>query len=139
MEAMYNAVAIAATEVGGVTDLMGERRESLDGFSIWQNGVTAPRANAEAFARALQFLIRRPELRREMGRRGREFAAARLSRDRLITDVQTLYEDLTCTAGVSDDSQSVLRAQSVTRPVAAGSQGVALGSQLKLSEKGSKS
>src|SRR5262249_25675444 len=100
IEAMYNGVAIAATEVGGVTDLMGERGESLDGFSIWETGVTAPRADAEAFARALQFLIRRPELRREMGRRGREFAAAGLSRDRLITDIQALYADLTCTATV---------------------------------------
>lgn len=94
IEGMYNGVAVAATEVGGVVDLMGERRESVDGFAIWDNGVTAPRGDAEAFARALQFLIRRPELRREMGARGRAFVAARLSRDRLVTDIRNLYADL---------------------------------------------
>jgi glycosyltransferase involved in cell wall biosynthesis len=113
IEGMYSGVAVAATEVGGVADLMGARRETLDGFSIWENGVTIPRGDAEAFARALQFLIRRPELRREMGRRGREFAVARLSRDRLIRDIQMLYADLTCPATVNVGGQSVPRSPSV--------------------------
>jgi glycosyltransferase involved in cell wall biosynthesis len=121
IEGMYNAVAIAATEVGGVVDLMGDRRGSLDGFAIWENGVTAPPADADAFARALQFLIRRPELRREMGQCGHQFAVARLSRDRLITDIQTLYANLTSPATASTRSQSVPRAPSVHRAVATGS------------------
>lgn len=94
IEAMCCGRAVAATEVGGVVDVMGSRRASLDGFTVWDHGVTAPSRDAEAFARALRFLAERPELRREMGERGRAFVRARLSRDRLLSDIETLYREL---------------------------------------------
>ena len=56
----------------------------MDGFTIWDHGVTAPSRDAESFARALRYLIERPELRREMGERGRAFVRARLSKDALV-------------------------------------------------------
>jgi len=95
IEAMYCGRAVAATEVGGVIDVMGSRRESTDGFTIWDHGVTAPSLDVEAYARALQYLVERPDLRREMGERGRAFVRARLSRDRLVSDIETLYRELT--------------------------------------------
>src|SRR5262249_44961871 len=67
IEAMCCGRAVAATEVGGVEDLMGARRDSIDGFTVWDRGVTAPSGDAEAFARGLGFLLKHPDLRRAMG------------------------------------------------------------------------
>jgi glycosyltransferase involved in cell wall biosynthesis len=94
IEAMGCGRAVAATEVGGVVDLMGARRQSRDGFTVWEHGVTAPSRDAESFARALRFLIDRPELRTEMGERGRAFARSRFSRDRLINEIEEIYRGL---------------------------------------------
>src|SRR5262245_61427858 len=94
IEAMSCGCAVAATEVGGVVDLMGARRETLDGFTIWDHGVTAPSRDVAAFANGLRFLIGRPGLRREMGARGRDFVSSRLSKERLIGDIDDLYCDL---------------------------------------------
>lgn len=94
IEALGCGKAVASTEVGGVVDVMGVRREARDGFSIWDHGVTAPSQNVEAFARALNFLIQRPELCQEMGERGRAFVRTRLSKERLVSDVETLYRGL---------------------------------------------
>jgi glycosyltransferase involved in cell wall biosynthesis len=94
IEAMGCGRAVAATEVGGVVDVMGSRKMSQDGFTIWDHGVTAPSRDADAFALALRFLIERPDLRREMGERGRAFVRANLSRNRLVSDIQTVYRDL---------------------------------------------
>ncbi|HEY8461043.1 MAG TPA: glycosyltransferase family 4 protein [Blastocatellia bacterium] len=94
IEAMACGCALAATEVGGVADLMGRRRESLDGFTVWDHGVTAPSRDAEAFASGLKYLIERPELRRQMGERGRAFVLSKLSKERLISDIENLYRDL---------------------------------------------
>jgi glycosyltransferase involved in cell wall biosynthesis len=91
IEAMGCGCAVASTEVGGVVDLMGERREDGDGFTIWDHGVTAPSRNVEAFAEALKYLIKRPELRREMGARGRAFVWSHLSKERLTGDTENLY------------------------------------------------
>lgn len=95
IEAMSRGCPVAATHVGGVVDLMGARRQSPGGFSMFDHGVTAPTGDAEGFARALRFVIDRRELRREMGERGREFVRARLSRERLVSDIEALYRELT--------------------------------------------
>src|SRR5262249_34796372 len=94
IEAMGCGCAVASTEVGGVVDLMGGRRETLDGFTVWDHGVTAPSRGVAAFANGLRYLIERPRLRREMGERGRDFVSSRLSKERLIGDIDDLYSDL---------------------------------------------
>ncbi|MGH9754040.1 MAG: glycosyltransferase [Blastocatellia bacterium] len=91
IEAMSCGCAVASTEVGGVVDLMGGRREALDGFTVWDHGVTAPSRDVESFTNGLKFLIERPDLRREMGSRGRDFVLSRLSMERLIGDIEGLY------------------------------------------------
>lgn len=95
IEAMGSGCAVASTEVGGVADLMGRRRETLDGFTVWDHGVTAPSRDAEAFTNGLRYLIERPDLRREMGERGHAFVLSRLSKERLIDDIENLYCGLT--------------------------------------------
>jgi glycosyltransferase involved in cell wall biosynthesis len=94
IEAMGCGRAVAATEVGGVVDLMGSREESRDGFTVWEHGVTAASRDTEGFARALQFLIERPELRLKMGLRGQSFVRERFSRNRLVHDIAEIYRDL---------------------------------------------
>jgi glycosyltransferase involved in cell wall biosynthesis len=94
IEAMGSGCALASTDVGGVADLMGRRRETLDGFTVWDHGVTAPSRDVEAFTNGLKYLIERPRQRREMGERGRAFALSRLSKERLVGDVENLYCDL---------------------------------------------
>ncbi len=91
IEAMSCGLPVASTEVGGVVDLMGAKREAIDGLTIWDHGVTSPSGDVEGFARALNYLIERPQLRTEMGARGREFVRSQLSRERLIRDIETLY------------------------------------------------
>jgi glycosyltransferase involved in cell wall biosynthesis len=81
-----------------VVDIMGSRLGSEGGFSIWEHGVTAPSRDIEAYTRALRYLIDRPDTRREMGERGRAFVRSRLSRERLLRDIEKLYGEL---AGVS--------------------------------------
>ena len=94
LEAMACGRAVAATEVGGVPDIMGGRRGSVDGFTVWDHGVTAPSRDPKAFARALGYLVGRPELRRAMGARGRAFVGTRMSTARLVSDVEKLYREL---------------------------------------------
>ena len=94
IEAMGCGCAAASTEVGGVADLMGRRRETLDGFTVWDHGVTAPSRDVEAFTNGLKYLIERPRLRREMGEHGRAFVSSRLSKGRLVGDIENLYRGL---------------------------------------------
>jgi glycosyltransferase involved in cell wall biosynthesis len=94
IEAMGCGCAAASTEVGGVADLMGRRRETLDGFTVWDHGVTAPSRDVEAFTNGLKYLIGRPRLRREMGERGRAFVSSRMSKRRLVRDIENLYRGL---------------------------------------------
>ena len=94
IEAMCSSRAVVSTEVGGVVDVMGERRQVQDGFTIWDHGITAPSQDVESFARAINFLMERPELRREMGERGRDFVRTRLSKERLVSDVGDVYRGL---------------------------------------------
>ena len=99
IEAMSCGCAVASTEVGGVVDLMGEKKESLDGFTVWDHGVTAPSRDVEAFANGLKYLIQHSEIRHEMGARGRAFALSQLSRERLTNDIENLYRRLSVDAG----------------------------------------
>lgn len=94
IEAMACGRAVVTTEVGGVVDIMGARRTSCDGFSIWDHGVTTASRDVGAFARALRYLIERPALRREMGERGCAFVKAYLSKERLVYDIKELYREL---------------------------------------------
>src|SRR5262249_13018460 len=81
IEAMSCGRPVIATEVGGVVDIMGARRQNSGDFCIWDHGITVPSRDAGALARALVYAARRPGLRREMGQRGRAFVRAALSRD----------------------------------------------------------
>ncbi len=45
VEAMRSGRAVLSTEVGGVVDILGSRGASIEGFTVWDNGVTVPSGN----------------------------------------------------------------------------------------------
>jgi glycosyltransferase involved in cell wall biosynthesis len=94
IEAMCAGRPVVATEVGGIVDIMGERQSSADGFWIWQHGITTPSRDVGTFARALQFVIDRPELRQKMGRQAQMFVKTRLSKTQCIANIERLYREL---------------------------------------------
>jgi len=81
MEAMASGLPVVATRVGGVPDMV---RDGEDGFLV-------DPANAEALADALVKLLDSAELRRSMGRSGRERAEERFDLPRLRERLQELY------------------------------------------------
>lgn len=93
IEAFAAGRPAVATEVGGVRDLMGAFKYQTGGFTVWEHGITVPSQDAQTFARALKYLIDSPELRSEMGACARAFARSRMSKDRLIRDIEALYLD----------------------------------------------
>jgi glycosyltransferase involved in cell wall biosynthesis len=105
IEAMGCACPVVATEVGGVVDILGTRLSTVDGVSIWQHGATVSSGDDAGFARALEFLLVRKALRAQMGEQGQAFVKARLSKARLLGDIENLYHQL---AGVaSHDRQEI--------------------------------
>lgn len=94
IEGMSAGCAVAATEVGGVVDLLGAHVGSFGRVTVWEHGVTAPCGDAEAFAEALKYLVANPAMRREMGKRGQAFVHSKLSKRRLIRDIEGLYREL---------------------------------------------
>lgn len=106
IEGIVGGRAVVATEVGGVTDLMGARGETRDGFTVREHGLTAPSRDVEAFAQALRCLIQAPELRQAMGERGRRFVRSRLSKERLVRDLSALYKEMLGLAVSADSSSS---------------------------------
>ena len=94
IEAMRSGRAVLSTEVGGVVDILGARGPSLDGFTVWDHGITVPSGDVQTFARGLRYLLLHPDVRREMGERGRRFVAGNLSVERLLDDIESLYRGL---------------------------------------------
>jgi glycosyltransferase involved in cell wall biosynthesis len=50
--------------------------------------------DVEGIANGLQYLLERPDLRRQMGQKGREYALKLHSKDRLVADMDRLYKSL---------------------------------------------
>jgi len=90
LEAMASGRPFIATDVGGVRDLMRGRARKEGGWERFDNGVLVPR-DAGRLAEATQYLLQRPELRRQMGRAGREFVHTHYSHHRLATELEQLY------------------------------------------------
>ena len=87
IEAMAYGVATVATRVGGVAEIIE------DGVS----GLIVPPGDAEALAEAIRKLYERPELRCELGRRGRERIGAAFRVEDTIAKTAELYEGLVAT------------------------------------------
>ena len=98
IESMASARPIVATDVGGVSDLLGRQMDAPvkadGGFKVLERGIIVPSGDIAGFAAALQYLLQKKDLRINMGLLGREFVRNRFSEIRLINDIENLYNCL---------------------------------------------
>ncbi len=98
IEAMAAGLAIVATDVGGVRDLL-TREWRGDAGEPWvpsatPRGILVRSGAAGEFAKALSAILRDPARRRQMGDASREFARSRFSLERLHRDLDRLYRGI---------------------------------------------
>ncbi len=84
IESLAAGTPVVATRVGGVGDVV---EDGVDGLLV-------PVGDIEAIANALERLARDPDLRTRMGQSGRERVIPRYRVDRLVDDVDKLYQEL---------------------------------------------
>lgn len=90
IEALAAGVAVAATDVGGVPDVV------QDG----QTGLLVPPGDADALAAAVGTLLSAPESSQRLARAGQQDVLSRFGRDRLVADMDSLYQSLLEEKGV---------------------------------------
>ncbi|HEX3151529.1 MAG TPA: glycosyltransferase [Gemmataceae bacterium] len=111
IEGMANARPAIATDVGGVSDLLGASGEVGDGFAVCQRGLLVRSGDADAFARGLARLVDDSSLRRTLGARGLAFVTEQYSKDRLLDDMAELYAELLDLSNLGSNQTSTSRTQ----------------------------
>jgi len=94
IEAMANSRPVISTAVGGVVDLIGVENSRRGDFAIHERGIGVDAENAKGFFEGLMFLAGDPDLRRNLGQKGRAFIVNSYSKERLISDIKALYTKL---------------------------------------------
>ena len=99
IEAMAAGVPVIATDVGGVRELIsdfGFRISDLSEgeFEICERGLLVKKGDVKGFAKGLKYLLEHPKECREMGKRGREYALEKHTMERLVSDMDKLYQSL---------------------------------------------
>jgi glycosyltransferase involved in cell wall biosynthesis len=94
IEAMASRRPVIATLVGGVVDLLGSTEQEIAGFSVAERGIAVPSGDAEVFARGLIYLAKNERLRFDLGYKGHQFAINNYGKERLISDIRSLYSRL---------------------------------------------
>jgi len=84
VEAQAMEVPVVATRVGGIPEVVE------DGMT----GVLVEPRNVEQLAQAIIRLLENPELRLEMGRKGREYVLAHYQWDENATEMEKIYVDV---------------------------------------------
>jgi len=84
IEAAAAGVPAVATRVGGVPSVVVDN----------ETGLLAPRGDAAGLAAAIVALLRDDDRRRQMGMAAREHVRERFSSERLIGDLERLYDEL---------------------------------------------
>jgi glycosyltransferase involved in cell wall biosynthesis len=95
IEAMANGKAVISTNVGGVTDLIGKITEDENDFKIGERGISIASEYADGLFSGLMLLAENPGLRKKLGENGKSFVTGKYSKNRLITDIETLYRKVT--------------------------------------------
>jgi len=95
IEAMAAAKPVVGTEVGGVPDLLGsvDKRES-GGYKVAERGLLVPSSEPKILTRALLHLIENREWAGQTAEKASHFAFERFSLERLVRDMESLYEEL---------------------------------------------
>lgn len=98
IEAMAASVPVVTTGVGGIKDLLGRfeaERPGRAAFKICERGILCPKDDSVTFAEALRYMIESDYL--QDSRRfikAREYVMENYSVDRLVSDMEKLYEKL---------------------------------------------
>jgi glycosyltransferase involved in cell wall biosynthesis len=91
IESLASGCPVVATRVGGVPDVV---RDGEDGFLVEPGAI-------DEIADRLELLANDPDLRRRMGTAGRTRVVPRYDVERLIDDVDRLYQRLLAAKNVS--------------------------------------
>ena len=85
---------VAASEVGGVPDLLGrEVAREPEGYSLRERGFTAPKGSASGLTAALARVMEQPALAASLGAALKEYVWANHAKERLVADIAALYEE----------------------------------------------
>ena len=112
IEAMLNARPVISTAVGGVVDLVGEIVEpetAAQPYAVCQRGISVRPDSETGLAQGLARLIADVDLSRMLGKRAAEFVARNYSKDRLLEDVSSLYQEVLQTAPLAVNDGPVRR------------------------------
>ncbi|MDZ7698234.1 MAG: glycosyltransferase [Deltaproteobacteria bacterium] len=98
IEAMAAATPVIATDVGGVSDLLGSNGEHPDvgEYLVCARGILCCREDPIGFAKGLTCLVKMDARERDLlGQKSRDFVRQKFSDRRLLNDIETLYLELT--------------------------------------------
>ena len=84
IEAMASGKAIVAARVGGVPDVV---QDGVTGYTVALDDLSD-------FVEKIERLLVDPGLRAQFGQEGRQWVKERFSKERLLQDIQALYEEL---------------------------------------------
>jgi glycosyltransferase involved in cell wall biosynthesis len=95
IEAMAAGKPVVATEVGGVPDLLGSiDNKETEGYKVAQRGLLVPSAKPIILTKALLHLTRNREWAGRTAEKASQFACKQFSLERLVRDMESLYEEL---------------------------------------------
>jgi len=97
IEAMAASVPVITTGVGGIKDLLGriEADQPDAAFKICERGILCPKGDSMAFSKALKFMTDSDYfLNKHRFTKARDFVLENYSGERLIHDIETLYDGL---------------------------------------------
>jgi len=98
IEAMASSVPVIATQVGGIQDLMG-RPDNFSGkksrFMVCERGILCSNGDSEGCSMGLGYLFGEdPQIKEARIQRARAYVIKRYSKERLLKDVESLYNQL---------------------------------------------
>jgi glycosyltransferase involved in cell wall biosynthesis len=95
IEAMAAGKPVVATEVGGVPDLLGsiDKRET-EGYKVAERGLLVPPGKPRDLTKALLHFTKNREWAVQMAEKASRFACEKFSVERLVRDMESLYEEL---------------------------------------------
>ncbi|MGM0428109.1 MAG: glycosyltransferase [Thermodesulfobacteriota bacterium] len=96
IEAMASRVPVAATNAGGVRDLLGPLSPRNGGtrFHVCRHGILCGQNDAQGLADGIGFLWSETRLREEIVKAAREFVHQHYTEQRLLEDIESVYTEL---------------------------------------------
>jgi glycosyltransferase involved in cell wall biosynthesis len=95
IEAMAARRPVVATEVGGVPDLLGSiDKKETEGYKVAERGLLVPSAKPTTLTKAVLYLTKNREWAGQMAEKASQFACKQFSLERLVRDMESLYEEL---------------------------------------------